>query len=352
VVGASGLALSTVQLSSAHDASMRPMSNADRPARPIHRPRLEQVTTLSVVIPATDRPATLKVVVAAVERATADLEELIVVDSPEHVGPAAARNLGAQRARGDVIVFVDADVEVHEDAFRRIRNAFDRDSALTAIFGSYDDAPAPGGSVSDFRNLLHHHVHHQGAGVATTFWAGLGAIRRDVFLDVGGFDEERFPLASVEDIELGMRLHQRGERIVLDPAIQGKHLKRWTLSSMTKTDLLRRGVPWLRLILERRSQSTALNLGWTHRIGTAASVLVVTGLVRRNFWFAGGALALLIALERRFYALLWRRRGPLLIVAGVPLHIVHRLTSVAAVPIALAAHLRAIRRGSGRAFCD
>ena len=310
------------------------------------------MTTLSVVIPATDRPATLNAVVAAVERAAAAPEELIVVDSPQHLGPAAARNLGARRAGGDVIVFVDADVEVHEDAFGRIRSAFDRDQTLAAIFGSYDDAPGADGIVSDFRNLLHHHVHHQGAGIATTFWAGLGAIRREVFLGVGGFDEDRFPLASVEDIELGMRLHERGERVVLDPGIQGKHLKRWTLSSMTKTDLLRRGIPWLRLMFERRSQSTALNLGWKHQIGTAASLLLVTSIVRRKLWFAGGALALLIALERRFYVLLFRRRGPLLVFAGVPLHIVHRLTSAAAVPMALASHLRAIRRGSGRAFGD
>ena len=174
----------------------------------IRRPRLEQVTTLSVVIPATDRPATLNVVIAAVERA-ASAEELIVVDSPEHLGPAAARNLGAQRAQGDVIVFVDADVEVHEDAFGRIRSAFDRDQTLAASFGSYDDAPGADGIVSDFRNLLHHHVHHQGAGVATTFWAGLGAIRREVFLAIGGFDEARFPRASIEDVELGMRLLKR-----------------------------------------------------------------------------------------------------------------------------------------------
>jgi hypothetical protein len=296
---------------------------------------------LSVVIPATDRRATLHAAIAAIERAVPAPEELIVVDSPQYLSPAAARNLGARRARGDVVVFVDADVEVHDDAFRRIRSAFDGDPALTAIFGSYDDDPGGDGIISDFRNLLHHHVHHQGAGVAKTFWAGLGAIRRDVFLDLGGFDEDRFPRASVEDIELGMRLHERSKRVVLDPAIQGKHLKQWTLSSMTKTDLLRRGVPWLQLVLERRSGSTALNLGWTHRIGTAASLLLVAGLVRRNFWFAGGALAMLVALERRFYELLFRRRGSLLVAAGVPLHIVHRLTSAAAVPIALAAHLRA-----------
>ncbi|HZB34750.1 MAG TPA: glycosyltransferase family A protein [Gaiellaceae bacterium] len=299
------------------------------------------MTTLSVVIPATDRPVTLGTVVAAAERATGVPEELIVVDSPRDLGPAAARNRGARQASGNVIVFVDADVEVHEDAFQRIRSAFDGDPGLAAIFGSYDDSPGADGIVSDFRNLLHHHVHHQGAGVATTFWAGLGAIRREVFLDLGGFDEERFPRPSVEDIELGMRLHERGHRALLDPAIQGKHLKTWTLLNMTKTDLLQRGVPWLRLILERRSQSTALNLGWRNRVGTAASLLLVVGLVRRRFWVSGGALALLVALEGRFYVLLLRRRGPLLVAAGLPLHVVHRLTSAAAVPIALAAHLSA-----------
>jgi GT2 family glycosyltransferase len=297
------------------------------------------VVTLSVVIPATDRRATLDRVVEAVKRAAAGPEEVIVVDRPRHLGPAAARNLGSRRANGDVLVFLDADVEVHDDVFARIRAAFDTDASLTAVFGSYDDNPAGGGIVSDFRNLLHHHVHHEGAGIATTFWAGLGAVSRDAFLRVGGFDEERYPLPSIEDIEFGLRLHRDGGRILLDPAIQGKHLKSWTFTGMTETDLLRRGVPWLELMLEERSTSTALNLGWRHRVGTGASVLLLAVLAQRKFRLAVGMLMLLIALDRRFYGLLFRRRGGLLLAAGIPLHIVHRLTSAAAVPVALTKHL-------------
>jgi len=295
------------------------------------------VVTLSVVIPATDGRVTLERAVGAVQRATAGPEELVVVDRPRHLGPAAARNLGSREAGGDVLVFIDADVEVHEDVFVRIRSAFDGDTGLAAMFGSYDDDPGPGGIISDFRNLLHHHVHHQNAGIATTFWAGLGAIRRDVFLELGGFDENRdearLPFASIEDIELGMRLHSGGGRILLNPAIQGKHLKEWTLLSMTETDLLRRGVPWLRLVLENRSGASSLNLGWPHRIATAASLLFVVGLMRRKFWLAGGSLALVIVLDRQFYALLLRRRGGGALAAGVPLHVLHRLTSAAVVPV-------------------
>jgi GT2 family glycosyltransferase len=298
------------------------------------------VPSLSVVIPATDRPPTLAEVVSAVKRADDPPDEIIVVDRPARIGPAAARNLGSRRAAGEVLVFVDADVEVHPDVFRRIRDAFAIDPELTAVFGSYDDDPGANGVVSTFRNLLHHHVHHEGAGAATTFWAGLGAMRRDAFEAIGGFDEARFPQASVEDIELGMRLHASGGRIVLDPTIQGKHLKKWTLLKMTETDLLRRGVPWLRLVMERRPRSGSLNLGPRHVLASGASVLLVVALLRRNPRQAAVVLGLLILLDRRFYLLLARRRGMHFAVAGLGLHVVHRLTSVAAVPLALTHHLR------------
>jgi GT2 family glycosyltransferase len=299
---------------------------------------------LSVIVPATDAPATLPRVLAAIRGAAQPPEEVIVVEEPPAAGPAAARNAGAGSATGDVLVFVDADVEVHDDAFTRIRAAFDADPGLDGLFGSYDDDPDDAGLVSEFRNLLHHHVHQAGAGEATTFWAGLGAVRAGAFQDVGGFDAGRFPHASIEDIELGLRLHRRGCRIVLDPELQGKHLKAWTFAGMTDTDLRRRAIPWLRLLLEEEEASaTALNLGWRHRAATAAAVGLAGSLARRRGRPAAAALALLLVLDGDFYALLLRRRGWRLAAAGIPLHIAHRLTSAAAVPVAIAAHVAASR---------
>jgi cellulose synthase/poly-beta-1,6-N-acetylglucosamine synthase-like glycosyltransferase len=301
------------------------------------------VTRLTAIVPATDSPATLSRVLAAIERAAEPPEEVIVVDEPPGAGPAEARNAGARRATGDVLVFVDADVEVHQDALARIRSTFDSHDAPAAVFGSYDDDPEAPGLVSGFRNLLHHHVHQLGAGPATTFWAGLGAVRTEAFRALGGFDAGRFPRASIEDIELGLRLHKSGRRIVLDPELQGKHLKAWTFSGMTDTDLRRRAIPWLRLMLEEEAPSTALNLGWRHRVATAAAVGLAGSLARRRGRQAAGALALLLVLDGDFYSLLLRRRGWRLAAAGVPLHVAHRLTSAAAVPVAIAAHLAASR---------
>ena len=199
------------------------------------------MVTLTAVIPATNDPPTLAACLDAIAAADEPPEQLVVVTEGD--GPAAARNAGAADATGDVVVFVDADVLPHADAFSRIRAAFDADPHLTAVFGSYDDSPADPGTVSQFRNLLHHHVHQEGAGEATTFWAGLGAVRTEAFRGVGGFDAERYPLPSVEDIDLGTRLSSAGGKIVLDPLLQATHLKRWTLSDMVATDFWQRGVP-------------------------------------------------------------------------------------------------------------
>jgi GT2 family glycosyltransferase len=295
---------------------------------------------LTAIVPATDCPASLELVVAAIRAAHDPPEDLIVVEEASRPGPAAARNEGAERAAGEILVFVDSDVLPHRDAFRRIRGAFADDPSLTALFGSYDEAPGAPGVVSGFRNLLHHFVHQQSGGDATTFWAGLGAIRRDAFARAGGFDAVRYPKASIEDIELGMRLAAQGARMRLDPALQGTHLKRWTLGSMVRTDLHGRGVPWVALLARENTTPTGLNLGWRHRLSAVASIVLVSSLAARRPRQASVALGALLVLNREFYALLVKRRGPAEAAAGVGLHVLHHLTGAAAVPLGLLEHAR------------
>jgi hypothetical protein len=271
-----------------------------------------------------------------------------VVDGPPGLSACGARNDGARRATSDVLVFVDSDVEIHPDALTRVKAAFAAHPGLTAVFGSYDDAPSTGGTVAAFRNLLHHHVHQGAGGPAETFWSGLGAVRRDAFLAAGGFDADRFPHPSVEDIDLGVRLAATGAQLLLDPTIQGTHLKAWTLQNMICTDFARRGVPWVTLQLRSGRCSAALNLGWRHRLSAVACVsATLAALVRRPRVAAASALVLL-GLNRDFYALLARRRGFGEAAIGVGLHAVHHLTAVVAVPAGVLAHARERRRSAVR----
>jgi hypothetical protein len=304
------------------------------------------MTTLSAIVPATNRPSTLAACLAAIDAAADRPEEVVVVEEPSGLGPAKARNLGAGRVSGDLLVFVDSDVAVHEDAFTRIRSRFAAAPELTALFGSYDDEPADPGLVSGFRNLLHHHVHHEGAGPAATFWAGLGAVRRDAFDASGGFDEQRFSRPSVEDIDLGMRLSEASGRIELDPLIQGTHLKEWTFGSMLRTDFVDRGVPWTALLLRHRAVTSTLNLGWRHRLSAAACLVGCGALATRRPALAAASAAAFVGLNRSFYVLLLRKRGPQDAVLGVGLHALHHLAGIAAVPVGIVAFLLEDKKSS------
>ncbi len=292
---------------------------------------------LAAIIPASDDPPTLERARAALEAGRRQPDELIIQRGPA-AGPAAARNRGAAGSEADVLVFVDADVEVHGDALELIERRFAADPELAAVFGAYDEDPGDPGLASRYRNLLHHHVHAGAAGEAETFWAGLGAIRRERFVEAGGFDANRYPRPSVEDIELGMRLHRGGAKIVLDPEIRGRHLKRWTPAGIAHTDFARRGVPWARLLLQRGSDSTALNLGWRRRLSAAVSLALLGSLLGRRPQLATAALAAGLVLDRGLYALLLRRGGPRLLLAGIPLHQLHQLCAAASVPAALTLH--------------
>jgi hypothetical protein len=282
---------------------------------------------LAVIVPATDSPAPLSACRAALEAARAPTDELVVVDRAPGAGAGAARNHGVAGTDAEIVVFVDSDVVVHPDALESIRSRFAADPGLVALFGCYDDDPAERDVVSTFRNLLHHHVHREAVGPVDSFWSGLGAVRRSAFDAVGGFREIR----AVEDIELGARLGTLG-RIELDDAIQGKHLKRWTLRSMVHTDFFLRGVPWAEMALDGSATRRGLNLGWRHRLSAATAVVATARLLRGRPASAGAALAALGALNAGFYRLL-AARGPRYLLAGVPLHVIHHLTSVAALVV-------------------
>ena len=294
--------------------------------------------TLALVIPATDDPPTLDRCLAAITAADDPPAEVVVVSSPRGSGPAAARNAGVEQTGADVVVFIDSDVVVQPDVFTRIRRAFALDDGLIAVFGSYDDLAETGEIVTGFRNLLHHVVHQRSAGDVHTFWAGLGAVRRTAFDAVGGFDAGRYRHPSIEDIELGARLAEKG-RIVLDPELRGTHLKRWTLSSMVETDFRRRAVPWVELIVEQRKLPATLNLGGRER-GSALAAAVAYGLVRGRPLVTASGVVAGVALNRDLIGILHKRLGLRGVIAGIGLHTIHQLTAVAAIPAGVVAATR------------
>ncbi|MEE4200325.1 glycosyltransferase family 2 protein [Erythrobacter sp.] len=257
------------------------------------------------------------------------IEPLVLEDNQ---GAAYARNTGARRAQSDILFFVDADVVVHPDARERIDRFFAAETGYAAIFGCYDDQPAGDHLVNRFRNLFHRHVHVQSAGDAVTFWTGCGAVRRDAFEIVGGFDSEQ---RMMEDVRFGLKLHSNGHRIRLDPDLQATHLKRWKLTSMFWTDLVNRAVPWTRLLRTPlgKASNYRLNLSLTGRLSglSVAGSLIGAGLALISPTFGVAVIVAMVALlawlNREFLRLMRRTFGAGDALLAVPLLWLHYLSA-------------------------
>lgn len=326
---------------------------------------------ISIVIPVYNGAAYLEACLKAVDKLRPAPLECIVVDdgstdgsaamaraagatvlaTPSRRGPAGARNLGAARARGAILLFVDADVLVPPDTLDRLAERFAEDPARDAVIGSYDYEPASPAMLSQYRNLLHSYTHQHGEAHTCGFWTGCGAIRTAVFRAHGGFDEAH-ERPCIEDVELGTRLRQAGRQVWLDKGLQVKHLKHLRFWAVVKTDVWDRAIPWTRLILRSHQMPADLGLRWGQRFSVLASGWAVAALALAAVLAAGGqarwAAALAVsaavaafavaAINRDFYRFLTRVRSPWFALRAFPLHCIYFLCGGTGFAAGLAAH--------------
>lgn len=268
----------------------------------------------------------------------------------ESGGPAKARNIGAQAAKGDILFFVDADVEILPNTLSRVVKSFQDRPELAALIGSYDDAPGDPNFLSQYKNLFHHYTHQTARLEASTFWGACGAIRRSVFQAVGGFDES-YRTPCIEDIELGYRLKQAGYTIHLRKDIQVKHLKKWTPVSLLRADVFYRALPWMALLWRVRQAHPAqyqkftsdLNLKWNSRISVMLVYVLVLCVAIAPWQQSALILAvifgiILLTINLPVYQFFRQKRGWLFALKTVPWHWLYFFYSGLAYAITLVRH--------------
>jgi len=305
----------------------------------------DKAPRVAVIVPAWNAAATIEPCLLAIARQTYAIAECVLFDDGstdetaaiarrhgvrvighegEPLGPALGRNRAAAAVDTDLLFFVDADVVLAPDALERLVEPFAAPQ-VTAAFGSYDASPPSLRASSQYVNLRHYFTHQTGEREAQTFWSGIGLVRRDAFLALGGFDAELFTWPSIEDVELGARILASGGRIRLVPEAQGAHWKDWRLKQFLHADIFRRALPWSMLIADGKAASNALNLSVAERFKSVLAGCVVAALLVGIVepWALPAALALFgayVVANRRFLRMVRRQAGAGTAAAAAILH--------------------------------
>lgn len=210
---------------------------------------------------------------------------------------------------------MDADVCLGPTTLTQVLARFETEPELVALIGSYDDTPSESNFLSQYPNLLHHYTHQNANPEASTFWGACGAIRRKDFMAIGGFSD-----GLLEDVELGYRLREAGHRIRFDPNIQVKHLKRWRIRLMLKTDIFIRAIPWTRLILRFQYLPNDLNLRVESRVSVILLFSLLLLLIAGFFELSAIVAAALLVLNLPVYQFFWQLKGGWFTLRVIPWH--------------------------------
>jgi glycosyltransferase involved in cell wall biosynthesis len=128
-----------------------------------------------------------------------------------NAGPAAARNRGAADSRGEIIIFTDSDCVAHNDWIRKIVDGFTIEK-VGAVCGGYGIA----NSNNILARCIHSEVLYRHRVLMSSFPRAFGSynvgIKREVFFEVGGFNEH-YRRASGEDNDLSYKILKSGRRI-------------------------------------------------------------------------------------------------------------------------------------------
>jgi glycosyltransferase involved in cell wall biosynthesis len=219
---------------------------------------------ISVVVPTYNRGAALSVCLEALlaqdypdykillsdDGSTDDTAQVaaryprIVYLRRENRGPAAARNRGIERARGEIVAFTDDDCRVPPNWLSRLADGYRRYPEVAGV-GGYLDPPddvVVRNLFARYERFTTFELYGQGraevvGGLHDYPGGGTSnmSYRQSVLEQVGGFDEW-FPYPAAEDHDLRVRVHALGYSLLHLP-LRVEHLRAYSLRSFARQSI-------------------------------------------------------------------------------------------------------------------
>lgn len=248
------------------------------------------------------------------------LPDVTFVRLKTNQGPAAARNLASRKARGKILVFLDSDVEVYPNTLKLIAAKFKRDIDLTALTGVWDKHQRTKRFFPQFKALRDWSYwinESDSGGYYYLFSTRIAAIKKDVFLRMGGFNVS---FRQMEDVELTYRIAER-YAIIFAPDVRVHHEFEGFLAVAKK--YFWRSYFWSKIYVKRHKFDSVATTSWemvTGVCGVGSLIVLSLGLISYLFYpnlliFAYTFLISLILLLlhslllRKFLYFIYREKG-------------------------------------------
>lgn len=226
---------------------------------------------ISIIIPAYNCSRTIDAVLKAIYANQDVQKEIIVVDDSskdntldivkkypckiiqltEKSGPSEARNRGALEAQSNILMFVDSDAVIQKDSLKKILELFRQKPSAVCISGVFEKTPVHSSYFAKYRDLQLHYFHQSKTGQATIFILTAGAIKKEVFFEIGMFNKKYGQTADIEDFEIGHRISEKYEMLT-DKEIKFHHLENASPFFVLIKKLFRRARMWAPLFLKRK----------------------------------------------------------------------------------------------------
>jgi glycosyltransferase involved in cell wall biosynthesis len=240
-----------------------------------------------------------------------------VITSPEGPSAPAARNAGADLARGEYLVFVDADVRVTRKALLALVRELEAPE-VACTFGVYSEGGHLTTHGGRFKNIWVRYSYLKSPARVRWMNTALAAVRRDVFWSVGGFDAQDDWLEGGNDMDFGRVLDEKAGAVVLLHGVDCDHLKELSFRGLLRNDFHRtRG--FLRTAILSREIRRAPGQGYGNVSpafigGVLASGAFPTAAILGAWWPAmlipaAGALVVHACLSAGFYRYAMPRLG-------------------------------------------
>ncbi len=264
----------------------------------------------------------------------AEKYKIKLIKSKTNRGAAHARNLGASKAKGKILLFLDSDVLIKKNALSIINNYFNNKNNKGGLQGVYSHKHNYKSSISQY--LTSYHCYYLFTetkknkftdSLCTAFFS----IKNELFKKHKGFDTN-FKKAGNEDVDFGYKIINDNNKIEIDRRLECIHRVNFGIISFIKRTL-RLHTEEMKMYLRNKSINKKINQSnySTVIIGIVLIFLIIAASLLNKFYpityykfFLWISNFIFIIIHLRFLNFIYKSKGILISLKSILYLYLHR----------------------------